>query len=113
MPEPTKASVNRSLWNTMIDGRSDALVFINHLIKAVPIISIPMTEAKEVLERELTIARSALNNGYVLGYGDSRYQPSKFDQSSFARQIDAMRQIAEQDRLFLNHLETALQTLNK
>lgn len=113
MPEPTKASVNRSLWNTMIDGRSDALVFINHLIKAVPIISIPMTEAKEVLERELTIARSALNNGYVLGYGDSRYQPSKFDQSSFARQIDAMRQIAEQDRLLLNHLETALQTLNK
>ena len=113
MPEPTKASVNRSLWNTMIDGRSDALVFINHLIKAVPIISIPMTEAKEVLERELTIARSALNNGYVLGYGDSRYQPSKFDQSSFARQIDAMRQIAEQDRILLNHLETALQTLNK
>ena len=113
MPEPKKAGVNRSLWNTMIDGRSDALLFVNHLIKAVPIISIPMTEAKEILERELTVARSALNNGYVLGYDNSRYQPTKFDQSSFMRQIDAMRQIAEQDRLLLTHLETALQTLKK
>ncbi|MBR6462439.1 hypothetical protein IKS73_04785 [bacterium] len=113
MPEPKKASVNRSLWNTMIDGRSDALLFVNHLIKAVPIISIPMTECKEILERELTIARSALNNGYVLGYDGSRYQPTKFDQGSFLRQIDAMRQIAEQDRLLLTHLETALETLKK
>ncbi|MBR4820979.1 hypothetical protein IKZ70_03845, partial [bacterium] len=113
MPEPKKAGVNRSLWNTMIDGRSDALLFVNHLIKAVPIISIPMTEAKEILERELTVARSALNNGYVLGYDNSRYQPTKFDQSSFMRQIDAMHQIAEQDRLLLTHLETALQTLKK
>ena len=113
MPEPSKASVNRSLWNTMIDGRSDALLFVNHLIKAVPMISIPMTEAKDVLERELTIARSALNNGYVLGYDNSRYQPTKFDQGSYMRQIDAMRQIAEQDRLLLTHLETALATLKK
>ncbi|MBR4465352.1 hypothetical protein IKS38_02100 [bacterium] len=113
LPEPKKASVNRSLWNTMIDGRSDALTFVNHLTKAVPIISIPMAEAKEILERELTIARSALNNGYVLGYENSRYQPTKFDQSSFMSQIDAMRQIAEQDRLLLTHLETALQTLRK
>lgn len=113
MPEPKKASVNRSLWNTMIDGRSDALLFVNHLIKAVPIISIPMGEAKNILERELTIARSALNNGYVLGYDGSRYQPTKFDQGSFLRQIDAMRQIAEQDRLLLTHLETALETLRK
>ena len=113
MPEPSKASVNRSLWNTMIDGRSDALLFVNHLIKAVPMISIPMTEAKDVLERELTIARSALNNGYVLGYDNSRYQPTKFDQGSFLKQIDAMRQIAEQDRLLLTHLETALATLKK
>ena len=113
MPDPRKASVNRSLWNTMVDGRSDALTFVNHLTKAVPIISIPMTECKEILERELTIARSALNNGYVLGYEDSRYQPSNFDKSSFMSQIDAMRQIAEQDRLLLTHLETALQTLRK
>ena len=97
----------------MIDGRSDALLFVNHLIKAVPIISIPMGEAKNILERELTIARSALNNGYVLGYDGSRYQPTKFDQGSFLRQIDAMRQIAEQDRLLLTHLETALETLRK
>ncbi|MBQ7556123.1 hypothetical protein IJS98_06745 [bacterium] len=113
LPDPKKASVNRSLWNTMIDGRSDALLFANHLIKAVPIISIPMTEVKEILERELTIARSALNNGYVLGYDGSRYQPTKFDQNSFLRQIDAMRQIAEQDRLLQTHLETALATLRK
>lgn len=113
MPDPKKAKINRSMWNTMVDGRSDALLFVNHLIKAVPIISIPMTEAKEILERQLTIARSALNNGYVLGYENSRYQPTKFDPASYMRQIDAMRQIAEQDRLLLTHLETALETLRK
>lgn len=113
LPPTKKASANRSLWNTMIDGRSDALIFVNHLTKAVPMISIPMTEAKGILERELTIARSALNNGSILGYDGSRYQPTRFDPASFSRQIDAMRQIAELDNLLITHLETALQSLSK
>jgi hypothetical protein len=111
LPSPEKASANRSLWNSFIDSRGDALLFVNHLIKAVPACSIPMAEAKEILERELTIARSALNNGYVLGHDGSRYMPPEYRLEYLNRQLDAMRQIRELEKQLLLHLEMAGQNL--
>ena len=84
---------------------------MNHLIKAVPACSIPMAEAKEILERELTIARSALNNGYVLGHDGSRYMPPEYRLEYLNRQLDAMRQIRELEKQLLLHLEMAGQNL--
>ena len=111
LPSPNKASVNRSLWSTMTDGRADALLFVNHLIKAVPIISIPMTEARDILERELTVLRSAQNNGYILNHDGARYLPTRYEPAFFNRQVEVMTQIAELDTRLLLHLASALKTL--
>ena len=111
LPSFEIASANRSLWNTFIDSRTDALLFVNHLIKAVPSCSIPMTEVKDILEREQTIMRSALNNGYILGYDGSRYMPPDYRLEYFNRQLDAMRQIKDLEKQLLLHLEMANQNL--
>ncbi|MBR5623990.1 hypothetical protein IKW72_03150 [bacterium] len=110
-PSPAMAGANRSLWNAFIDSRSDALLFVNHLIKAVPSCSIPMTEVKDIMEREQTIMRSALNNGYVLGHDGSRYMPPDYRLELLARQLDAMRQVRELEKQLLPHLEMAQQNL--
>ncbi|MBO7435434.1 hypothetical protein J6U76_05535 [bacterium] len=110
-PSPEKAAANRSLWNTFIDSRSDALLFVNHLIKAVPSCSIPMAEVKDILEREQTIMRSAFNNGYVLGHDGSRFLPPDYRLELLPRQLDAMRQVRELEKQLIPHLEMAQQNL--
>ncbi|MBR5901783.1 hypothetical protein IKZ40_05485 [bacterium] len=110
-PSPEKAIANRSLWNGFIDSRSDALLFVNHLIKAVPSCSIPMTEAKDILEREQTIMRSALNNGYILGHDGTRFMPADYRLELLSRQLDAMRQVRDLEKQLILHLEMAQQNL--
>ena len=113
LPTPDMAGVNRSLWNTMIDGRADALTFVNHLITAVPVCAIPLTEAKEILEQELTMLRSTLSNGNVLGFADNRYIPPEFKPSSLSRQADALRRLEALDQELLKHLAMAQKNLQR
>ena len=110
-PSPAFARNNAALWSGLLNARREAYGFLETACVSVPLVAIPLSNARNAYVREVNVLSDALADGCVLNEAHGLPVPVTWHLEQWVDQCKALETVIGLEKEALSHIEVALKQL--
>ncbi|NLF39656.1 hypothetical protein GX586_09440 [bacterium] len=112
-PAPAFARNNAALWAGLRDMRRETYAFLDTACARIPIVAIPLSNARNAYVKEVNILGDALADGRVLRLVNGVPTPPTWHLEQWVDQCKALEAVIALEKEALSHIEIALKQLGE